>query len=451
MKKYLLVLFVLSLLFVFSGSVVSAQTDNVSPEYSYQAPASVKPVGFWDKIKLFFTFDQEEKVELLQKFSGRNFETAKEKISQQKPEKAKVLLEKADKDIKKAADVVSKFENKKKQQEALNNISTITSNRAEILSRVLEQVKNPVAQQAITSAIEKQSEIKSNVNQRINVLLNKIAELEAEIKQLEQEKTGTQVKTKDGSTTVSPPTSIVPVDQQATGCQWKDASTLTNTDGSLGQTCLAWAQSFAGSSITANKLRFPGVKDPSQTLNGSCAYEKYTTNGYSANTAPKSASYSSPSEKPIRDHYLLPASIAATSNIGTTQICVPLAAVPESAPTTATNCTTPISVLSPHDGDTIIINSPQGFGEKVIWTMCNIPLSQIKITLTQGLNNYSPDVIDPGVYDVPSNQAFRTIIYPVPTTIGMVYGGGFRIVISNTQNPNYSATSDKFAIIKNFK
>ena len=119
MKKYLLVLFVLSLLFVFSGSVVSAQTDNVSSRYSYQEPASVKPVSLWDGVNLFFTFNREKKAELLQEFSGRNFETAKEKISQQKPEKAKVLLEKADKDIKKAADVVSKFENKEKQQEVI--------------------------------------------------------------------------------------------------------------------------------------------------------------------------------------------------------------------------------------------------------------------------------------------------------------------------------------------
>ena len=203
MKKYLLVLFVLSLLFVFSGSVVSAQTDSVSPEYSYQAPASVKPVSFWDGVNLFFTFNREKKVKLLQKFSGRSFEIAKQKISQQKPEKAKVLLEKADKDIKKAADVVSKFENKEKQQEALSNISTITSNRTETLSRVLEQVKNPVAQQAITNAIKKQLEIKSNVDQRINVLLSGIAKLKAEIKQLEQEKTGTQEK--------EPPVLTVPI------------------------------------------------------------------------------------------------------------------------------------------------------------------------------------------------------------------------------------------------
>ena len=203
MKKYLLVLFVLSLLFVFSGSVVSAQTDSVSPEYSYQAPASVKSVSLWDKVNLFFTFNREKKVKLLQEFSGRNFETAKEKISQQKPEKAKVLLEKADKDIKKAADVVSKFENKEKQQEALSNISTITSNRTETLSRVLEQVKNPVAQQAITNAIKKQLETKSDVDQKINVLVNKIAELKAEIKQLEQEKTEIQEK--------EPPVLTVPI------------------------------------------------------------------------------------------------------------------------------------------------------------------------------------------------------------------------------------------------
>jgi len=158
MKKYLLVLFVLSLLFVFSGSVVSAQTDSVSPEYSYQAPASVKPVSLWDKVNLFFTFNREKKVKLLQEFSGRNFEIAKEKISQQKPEEAKVLLDKADKGINKAADVVSKFENKEKQQEALNNISTITSNRAETLSRVLEQVKNPVAQQKPSQALLKNSQ-----------------------------------------------------------------------------------------------------------------------------------------------------------------------------------------------------------------------------------------------------------------------------------------------------
>ena len=215
MKKYLLVLFVLSLL-VFSGSLVSAQTDSASSGYSYQASVSVKPVGFWDKVNLFFTFNREKKAELLQEFSDRNFEIAKEKISQQKPEEAKVLLDEADKDINKATKAVSKFKDEKKQQEVLSNISTVTANRAETLSRVLEQVQNPVAKQAITNAIEKQSEIKSDVDRRINVLLNRIAELEAKIKQIEQKKTGDQpipvapVPTPAVQEEETLPTSVVP-------------------------------------------------------------------------------------------------------------------------------------------------------------------------------------------------------------------------------------------------
>ena len=108
--------------------------------------------------KSFFTFKAEKKAELLQEFSGRNFEIAKEKISQQKSEEAEVLLDEADKGINKATDTVLKFKGGKKQQEALNNISTITSNRAETLSRVLEQVKNPVAQQKPSQALLKNSQ-----------------------------------------------------------------------------------------------------------------------------------------------------------------------------------------------------------------------------------------------------------------------------------------------------
>jgi len=326
MKKYLLVLFVLSFLFVFSGSIVSAQTEsnNGSSGYSYQAPASVKPVSFLDNVKLFFTFNKEKKVELLQEFSERNFEIAKEKISEQKPEEAKVLLDEADKDISKATDAVSKFKDEKKQQEALSNISITTSNRTETLSRVLKQVQNPVAQQAITQAIEKQSEIKSDVDEKIQFLLNRIAELEAKIRQLEQEKTGTQ------PTSVAPATEPTAqeekpiVGSQVSKCQWKDASTLTQTDGALGQTCLAWAQSFAGPSITQNKLRAVMEKaiDP-----GNCAYNEYgysaSSGYYSMSTSSKSAVYSDSMEKPIRNTSLLPSSLAQTSNVVGTQICVP--------------------------------------------------------------------------------------------------------------------------------
>lgn len=189
MKKLSLgLVMVLAFAMLAGFNVAKAQnTDSdVSATYSYRADASVRPVGFFDKVKLFFTFNAEKKAELLSDFSDRNFELAKEKISEGRSEEASVLFQKSDEDILRASDSTSRIRDEEKQKEILNNISNTAENRASVLAEVQMNVENTTAKEAIGRAIENQIEVRSNIDAKIQSLLNKIAELEAKIRELER-------------------------------------------------------------------------------------------------------------------------------------------------------------------------------------------------------------------------------------------------------------------------
>jgi peptidoglycan hydrolase CwlO-like protein len=193
MKKITLVLGSFLILTIFSGSVVvhaQSVTGQVASSYSTEA----RPVGFFDKVKLFFTFDQEKKAELFQDFSNRNFELAKEKLQSGDTDGAKDFFSKSDEDIKKASDSISKIADEKKQEERLNSISTTASQRTVVLTAVREKVENPVAKAAIQNALDKQVEVKNSADEKIQSLLNKIAELEKKIKELEGKNSITEKK-----------------------------------------------------------------------------------------------------------------------------------------------------------------------------------------------------------------------------------------------------------------
>ncbi len=189
MKKFI---FVFVLVFCVGSNVVYAQSAIGQVDSTYTA--EVKPVGFFDKVKLFFTFDQEKKTDLLQDFSDRNFELAKKKLEFGDTDGANNLFSKSDEDIKKASDSISKIADKQKQAEKLTIISTTTSNRTEVLTAVQAKVENPVAKAAIQNALDKQTEVKDSVDAKIQSLLNKISELEAKIKELEGKNSITEEK-----------------------------------------------------------------------------------------------------------------------------------------------------------------------------------------------------------------------------------------------------------------
>ncbi len=107
------------------------------------------------------------------------------------------------------------------------------------------------------------------------------------------------------------------------GCHWVDASTLTTTDGALGQTCLSWAQSFAGAGIGVNKISASNGKS---TAGAGCGYEHISSSNisYSHEELP---TYTNPNDKPIRNTMLfLNANpvfmVAHPANNEFTSICV---------------------------------------------------------------------------------------------------------------------------------
>jgi len=186
MKKITLSLITIVLLaFLFGSTVAFAQnnTAEVNSVYSYQTDA--KPVGFGERVKLFFTFNKDSKIKLLQEFSNRNFELAQEKISEGDTEKAEQLFEKSDKNINKATDFTFEIQDKEKQKKSFDNIATTVSNRTLVLEQVKDKIENPKAQETINNALQKQVEAKVDIDAKMKDLLNKISGLEAKIKSLQ--------------------------------------------------------------------------------------------------------------------------------------------------------------------------------------------------------------------------------------------------------------------------
>lgn len=155
MKKFTLgfVLFFAIAVFV-GGGQVHAQTTSTEVSSSYQV--TVKPVSFFERIKLVFTFDAEKKAQVLQDFSSRNFALANLKLEEGKTEEAGKLFLKSDNYISKASVATSKIRNEEKQKAIQNNISVTTSNRIEALTEAKARIENPVAKEALDRAIIRQ-------------------------------------------------------------------------------------------------------------------------------------------------------------------------------------------------------------------------------------------------------------------------------------------------------
>lgn len=155
MKKFTLgfVLFFAIAVFV-GGGQVHAQATSAEVSSSYQV--TVKPVSFFERIKLVFTFDAEKKAQVLQDFSSRNFALANLKLEEGKTEEAGKLFLKSDNYISKASVATSKIRNEEKQKAIQNNISVTTSNRIEALTEAKARIENPVAKEALDRAIIRQ-------------------------------------------------------------------------------------------------------------------------------------------------------------------------------------------------------------------------------------------------------------------------------------------------------
>lgn len=147
-------------------------------------------------------------------------------------------------------------------------------------------------------------------------LAKEISSLKSQIVDLKTQLSAAALNATKVGTSTQPKTTITPA-----SCEWKNAADLTQTDGLAGQTCLDWAQSFAGSGITLNKVRTAGLKDPSLAEIGKCGYVDVPA---LLNSSSNLAGYSSLTEKPIRGSLHLPPNIAVSSFMVETQVCVPL-------------------------------------------------------------------------------------------------------------------------------
>ncbi len=164
----------LAITFFAFGSIAFAQTNasdslqaTSETAISVDYDVSVQPVRFFDKVKLFFTFNAEKKADLLSDFSKRNFVLATQNFEQGNTAQAEVLLKKSEIDMARANIAATKIIQPEKREQAMNRMSSESAVRAEVLIQVQSRLENPVAQEALDRAITRQ-QIAPDVNANQN-------------------------------------------------------------------------------------------------------------------------------------------------------------------------------------------------------------------------------------------------------------------------------------------
>lgn len=136
---------------------------NGSVAVSFDSKVQVEPVGFFERIKLFFVFNAEKKADLFMNFSNRNFELAKQELLAGNTAKAKILFEKSGRDSEKAKASASQIKDEEKKEKMESSLSASSSNKVEVLTAVQAKLENPIAKAAIQSAILRaESDVKIN-------------------------------------------------------------------------------------------------------------------------------------------------------------------------------------------------------------------------------------------------------------------------------------------------
>ncbi len=179
---------------VTSSGQVDSTGVSATGEVSTTSTVAIRPVSFFDKVGLFFTFNKENRVKKLQDFSERSFKLAEQKLEAGSTEEASVLFKESEEDIKKATDSTEKILDEAKQKEILSSIGITATNRTAVLTAVQAKVENPTAKAAIDIALERQASVRSDVDDKIGKLLEKISQLEAKIKELENRNSATGEK-----------------------------------------------------------------------------------------------------------------------------------------------------------------------------------------------------------------------------------------------------------------
>jgi hypothetical protein len=122
-----------------------------------------------EKARLFFTWDIENKVELLSDLAGRKIAETQILIKKHKPGKVDKTLKKYDEYIEQAEDYVDKGMSKEKDMtKAIEAVEKATAKHTEVLEKVLQEKVPEKAQSAIGHAIE----VSKNGNNRALEVLN---------------------------------------------------------------------------------------------------------------------------------------------------------------------------------------------------------------------------------------------------------------------------------------
>jgi hypothetical protein len=158
------------------GNNVSAQTAGVDALASVSYNVDARPVGFFDRVKLFFTFNQEKKAGLLQDFSQRNFAIATQKIEQGNTVEAGLFFQKSDEHTARATVAVSRIPDLEKRNEILSRISNTSEVRLAVLTEVQSRVENETAKESLSRAIANQEQIHATAGVR--------AQANAEVQQM---------------------------------------------------------------------------------------------------------------------------------------------------------------------------------------------------------------------------------------------------------------------------
>lgn len=125
----------------------------------------VKPAGFFDRIKLWFTFDAEKKSNMFHDFSNRSFALAKTELLIGNTARANMFLEKSEKDNEKARASAAQIKDAEKKESAENSLDASASNRIQVLTAVQAKLENTTAKAAVGDALIRASaDVKTDVN-----------------------------------------------------------------------------------------------------------------------------------------------------------------------------------------------------------------------------------------------------------------------------------------------
>ncbi len=172
MKKIILGLTVVTAIVLFLGVHTAKAQTSTTDTTSTISMIDMRPVSFFERIKLRFVFKQEKKVEILKEFSQRDFAAAQKKLSEGKEAEATALLKKSDEHLLHATESVSRIRDAVKQQKALDTISATVSTRTTVLSEVKDKIQNPVAKEAIERAIIRHADDANAVDMKIKERIN---------------------------------------------------------------------------------------------------------------------------------------------------------------------------------------------------------------------------------------------------------------------------------------